>query len=257
MSNPTNVRKRRGANCLSDFLLDQWRLGTFEIAEDKARASTHLGNCAQCRARLGEIEAVVLPSLDFSGVSPASVPHLVASPTRWRWRTVWLAPVVAAAAAGVLLMPWHHSEERSKGGGWQLGVVAQSSSGKVSAVSQGAVLAPGDRLRFEVSAPTDGFVSVISLDARGAVTPFVPATGTATAIRAGKRRLLDGAVQLDDSVGPERLVLLACPHALPVAEAVAAGRAALARAQGHVENVEGLGLPCTQTSFWIQKEMRP
>ena len=257
MMNPTNVRKRRGADCLSDFLLDQWRLDAFEGVAEKDRAATHLGGCVKCRSRLDEFQAVVPPPLDFSSASPACEPRPAPPLPLWRRRAFWLVPVVAAATAGVLLLPWRHFEERSKGGGWQLGVVARSSNGRVSTVSQGAVLAPGDRLRFEVSAPTDAFVSVISLDARGEVTPFVPATGNATAIRAGKRRLLDGAVQLDDSVGPERLVLLACPHALPVAEAVAAGRAALARAQGHAENVEGLGLPCTQTSFWIQKEMRP
>lgn len=257
MMNPTNVRQRRGADCLSDLFLDRLRIGELENAGEKERASVHLRDCEKCRARLDEIGAVVAPSLDFSSVTLARGPRPASAPRRWLSRTWWLVPVVATAAAGALLLPWHHSEERSKGSGWQLGVVARYANGRVSGVSQGAALAPGDRLRFEVSAPADAFVSVISMDATGAVTPFVPASGTAAAVRAGKRRLLDGAVLLDDTLGPERLLLLACPHPLPVSEAVEAGRAALARAQGHVEKVGGLGLPCTQTSFWIRKEVRP
>lgn len=98
---------------------------------------------------------------------------------------------------------------------------------------------------------------MISLDARGAVTAFAPATGSTAAVRAGQRRLLDDAVRLDDSLGPERLVLLACPHPVPVAEVVAVGRMALGQAQGRLDAIENLALPCSQTSFWIQKEIRP
>ena len=98
---------------------------------------------------------------------------------------------------------------------------------------------------------------MISLDAIGAVTAFSPATGSAAAVRAGQRRLLDDAVLLDGSLGPERLVLLACPRPVPVAEVVAAGRVALGQAQGRLDAIGDLSLPCSQTSFWIQKEIRP
>jgi hypothetical protein len=248
MLNQLEKWERRGEDCLSDFALDRLKTGDLEQPADRARMSLHLADCEPCRARLAEIAAVVAPAFDFSGVKPEK-------PRRsWRLHAWWLTPL--AAAAIVLLLPWRSPGVRGKGGGWQLGVVAQYPNGRVSGVSPGAALSPGDQLRFEVGAPTEAFVSVISLDATGAVTPFVPATGTAIAVRAGQRRLLDGAVRLDDSLGPERLMLLACPRPVPIASVVAAGRAALDKAQGRLAEVTELDLACAQTSFWIRKEIR-
>jgi hypothetical protein len=253
MMNPLDTPQRRGATCLSDFLLDRFRLGELEGAAESEHATTHLGDCEQCRARLAELEAVMAPAIDL-GTAPAITP--LRPSKRWPRRALWFAPLLAAAAIAVLV-PWTKTGLRSKGGGWHLGVVAQHANGRVTRVSPGEALRPGDRLRFEVSAPTDAFVSVISLDAKGTVTPFVPATGDTAAIRAGKQQLLDGAVRLDDAMGPERILLLACPRPMAVAEVVAAGRAALGQAQGHPESIGQLELPCTQTSFWIRKEARP
>lgn len=83
------------------------------------------------------------------------------------------------------------------------------------------------------------------------------ANGNAAAIRAGKPQLLDGAVRLDDATGPERIMLLACPRPFAIADVVAAGRVALDQAQGQPAAVRTIELPCTQTSFWIRKELRP
>jgi hypothetical protein len=157
----------------------------------------------------------------------------------------------------VLLAPWRTPSERSKGGGWQLGLVAQYANGRVERVSPGAALAPGDRLRFEVAAPQDAFVSVVSLDARGSVTAFVPSTGNGLPVKAGSRQLLDGAVLLDESLGPERLLLSACAQSIAVDQVVATARVELDKAKGRTADVGTLPLPCKQTSFWIRKEMRP
>jgi hypothetical protein len=252
MMNHLDTPQHRGPTCLSDFSLDRFRLGELEGSAESERGSAHLGACTQCRTRMAELEAVAAPAIDLGATLaiPAMQPG-----KRWPRRTLWLAPLLAAAAVAALV-PWGRPSVRAKGGGWQLGVVTQHDDGRVARVSPGAALLPGDRLRFEVAAPADAFVSVISLDARGAVTPFVPATGDAIAIRPG-RQLLDGAVRLDDAVGDERIMLVACPRAVAIAEVVAAGRAALARTQGRAANLGPLDLPCTQTSFWIRKEARP
>jgi hypothetical protein len=252
--NPLDEHQRRGAECLSDLVLDRLRLEQLDDAAKRERVSAHLAGCDRCRSRLAAIGAVVAPPFDFGEVDVGQPP---ATSLGWRRRALWLAPALAVAAAMAVLVPWKSSGERSKGGGWQLGLVVQHPSGRVAPVFQGQALAPGDRLRFEVSAPTDAFVSVISLDAKSAVTPFVPATGTTVAVRAGKRQLLEGAVRLDDAIGPERLMLLACARSIPVGEVVAAARTALEQAQGHPEKVDTLALPCTPTSFWIRKEVRP
>lgn len=248
MSYRFDERERLGADCLSDLALDRLRLGLLDDSRKRERARAHLGECERCRARLDGIEAVAAPAFDFDRTGPRE--------RRWRWRALWLTPILVGAAALALLAPKQDSGERSKGGGWQLGLVAQYPSGRIAPVFPGQALSPGDSLRFQVSAPSDGFVSVISLDSKGTVTPFVPATGDAIQVHAGERRLLDGAVRLDDAIGPERLMLLACPRPLPVVDVVAAGQAALVQAQGRADKVERLALPCVQTSFWIRKEAR-
>lgn len=252
MSHHRNMFRRRDDACLSDLALDQLRLGDLQGARE-SQAAAHMQSCERCRERLRELDAIVAPAIDLENPDAAA-----ARPPARRTRLWWALGLPACAAAALLLVvSLQGPGERRKGGGWQLGVIAQSPSGRVSSVSSGATLAPGDRLRFEVSAPQDAFVSVISLDGKGAVTPFVPATGEALWVRSGARRLLAGAVQLDDSLGPERLLLVACPDRTAVATVVEATRSALARARGKIEEVDRLDLACSQTSFWIRKEIRP
>lgn len=253
MSNHDHILRRGNDACLSDLTIDRLRLGECRSAGENETVTAHLRACERCRDRLREIEAVVAPTLDFGMTGAEAV-----GPRGKRKRLLWAIGLPAfAAAALVLVGSLHGPGERRKGGGWQLGVIVQDPDGRARGVSAGSVLAPGDRVRFEVSAPEDAFVSVISLDARGAVTPFVPATGDALPVRAGPRRLLAGAVRLDDSLGPERLLLVACPNRIAVATVVQAARAALGQAQGRVDQIGPLDLSCPQTSFWIRKEPRP
>jgi len=246
------VPERRGAGCLSDFALDRFRLGDGRGSEECPPPSSHLRGCVKCQARLAELEAVVAPTLDVSRLLP------VAPQARgWRrWPALWLAPL-ALVAALVVLVPWRAPPERSKGGGWQLGLIAQHANGRIDRISSGDALAPGDRVRFEVTAPSAAFVSIISMDGAGAVTPFFPPSGTAAAISPGKQQVLEGAIRLDAALGPERLVLVACARRVDVTEVVRAGRAALEQVQGRPDAVATLNLPCTQHSFWIHKEVRP
>jgi hypothetical protein len=256
MMNQLGNWKHRGPVCLSDLAMDRYRLGELDHSDESDRASAHLGDCEACRARLAALEAVPTPAFDWSAVQVVREPRVGKARRRWPKRVLWLSPVLAAAAVA-LLVPWGKPDVRNKGGGWQLGVVAQHPNGRVLRVSPGDALAPGDRLRFEVAAPDDAFVSIISLDGKGSVTPFVPANGETAAVRKGPHHLLDGAVRLDDAMGPERIMLLACPRSIPVTDVVAAGRAALGQAQGRLDQLPALDLPCKQTSFWIRKEARP
>jgi hypothetical protein len=252
---------RRGPACISSYALDRMRLGELGGTREGDALSAHLRTCSHCRDRLDELAAVRAPALDVQRLTSAGK----ASPARamparpWRWRLASLGGLFLCTATAVVLLlaPWRGDRERSKGGGWQLGPIVQHPSGRVERVSAGATLAPGDRLRFEVVAPHDAFVSVVSLDARGQVTAFVPAQGKALPIKAGRRRLLVGAVLLDDALGPERLLLAACAQEIAVADVVASARAELARVGGSITDVGTLPLPCQQTSFWFRKEKRP
>jgi hypothetical protein len=124
-------------------------------------------------------------------------------------------------------------------------------------VTSGDTLRPGDRVRFEVTSAEPAFIAIVSLDSSGAVTPFLPRAGQTMFVPGGERQLLEGAIALDGAVGRERLYLVACPQARPLADVLAGARAALGRAQAHPERVAALGTGCHEVSFDVQKAVGP
>jgi len=246
--------RQKAEACLSDFALYRLRLGDLAGTAKHDEHDVHLQGCLRCRERMDGLAAVRVPVIDFAHLTEPQRNF----PPRVRRRRLFFSVggLVAAAAAAMFLLTWHDPAVRSKGGGWQLLPVVQYPNGRVARISQGAAVAPGDRMRFEVAAPADAFVSVLSLDARGTVTAFVPAQGRAVPVKPG-RRLLEGAVVLDDALGPERLVLLACTEAVAVEQVVAVARSELDKVMGNAAGVGTLPLPCRETSFWFRKERRP
>ena len=197
---------------------------------------------------------------------------VVAAAKATGWRRVPAVVGASAAALGAVL--WLVSgtpvrqrqlaftrpspEEQVKGQPqpWRLEVMRQRAEGGSTVVAAGTALRPGDRIRFEITASTDGFAAVVSLDARGVVTAFYPGAGVAVAVSGSEPHLSRHAVALDDAVGAERLILTACERPLPVDQVVAAARRAVARAGGKVGAVNLLELPCEQTSYWLTKVAR-
>jgi hypothetical protein len=247
---------RRPETCLSDFALDRWRLDELPAGE-RTKVRSHLDDCFQCRRRERALADTELPALDIVALwraHPRAPRHRV-----WEWLLPMLAPS-AALALGVLVLVAIRPDaptERSKGASWWLGVIARHPDGVVERVAPHGPLRPGDRLRFEVQGDgADAHVAVISLDSAGAVTPFVPADGQMLPVEAGRKQLLEGAVALDEALGPERILTVVCPAPLPVARVVGAARTAMANARGNPARVADLGLGCEQTSFWIRKVAR-
>jgi hypothetical protein len=68
--------------------------------------------------------------------------------------------------------------------------------------------------------------------------------------------LLKEAVELDSSLGAERIVLVACNGSLQVAEVLASAQRALTVAHGDPRQVSGLGTGCHEETFWITKVSR-
>jgi hypothetical protein len=132
-------------------------------------------------------------------------------------------------------------------------VLARTPDGRVTRLAPGATVRPGDRLQFELRAPVAGFAALIDLDARGAVTPFYPTAGRAVAVPAGPRHRSSNSVILDDAIGPEALVLLACREPLAIADIVRTARQQLAAAGNDPRKIGRLPLPCDQQSFPITK----
>jgi hypothetical protein len=72
--------------------------------------------------------------------------------------------------------------------------------------------APGDRLRFVVDVPAEGHVSVLGIEAGGALyTAWPLEPSVQTRFVSGTGIELPGAVELDDQPGRETLYLVHCP----------------------------------------------
>jgi hypothetical protein len=185
--------------CLSALHLDRFALGELDdAAADEVRA--HLKSCARC-------------SQAVESMRPREpLPPLRAVPVRPRSRAIRLAAAAAglAAAASVLLMlRTPVPRERSKGSGFALGMYVQH-GGEVRRAAAGEEVAPGDAVRFTVTAPADGYVAVLSLDAQGRGSIYYPAGPRAAPVPAGSDVALPLGTKLDATVGEERVVGLFC-----------------------------------------------
>lgn len=216
-----NLRKT-GPECLSDWMLDRLHAGETSESETHA-ARQHIAGCETCTARMAEREAgfnairdvdprVMLARIR-AGVDSRARPSLF---ERIRtWRRGLLAPVALAAAAMVVFVIANGTgqtggDTRIKGG-LALHVFRLSGDHANEALS-GDRFAPGDRLRFTVDLPAEGHVSVLGVEAGGALyTAWPLEPGVQTRFAAGNGIELPGAVALDEQLGQETLYLVHCP----------------------------------------------
>ncbi len=212
------------ADCPSDFLLD--RLDAKELSPTEAQpVERHLATCDVCTSRRAERSAGfdAFPSVDprrmlarLRTAADEPAPGVGATVALWVRRA--LAPLLIAAAA-IAIIPRHRDdgavketaakENRTKG---SLGLQVYRFAGEHSqpAVS-GEHFAAGDRIRFTVTLPAPGQVSVIGVESSGMLyTAWPIEPGTPTLFPAGKDVELPGAVSLTDSKGRETLYLVRC-----------------------------------------------
>jgi hypothetical protein len=258
----------RPADCLSDFVLD--RLVSKDLAPnglEAAAARAHLTECARCAGRLAAFEGVLAPPLAQlqakvdSGVEAATVHPLGAARRRARWAVPAAGLALAAGIAAVFALRTPGDGHGDGGGATRikgnatLGVWARRASGETVRLGEGDAVAPGDALRFEIAAAQSGFVVVLGLDADGKVSVYSPADGATppTSVAAGPPVTMPGSVLADDTLGNERIVALICAQSRPVDELTAAASSALARAGGDPRRVGGLGTPCAEAAFTIDK----
>jgi hypothetical protein len=79
-------------------------------------------------------------------------------------------------------------------------------------VISGGTFAPGDRLRFVVDLPAEGFVTVLGVESSGELyTAWPLEPGTQTRFAEEDNITLPGAVSLDEQPGQETLHLVHCP----------------------------------------------
>ena len=217
--------------CISELQLDEWRVGELSAAEQQG-VERHLAVCLQCRERAEATkreEARFLERYSFSLGSVPSAPLPVAALPRQRRQPLsrcWLwapAATVLVAAAGYLIVPLGSTPHSPTGPtGPSAPSIATRTKGAVSVgfvVKRGGEILlgedamkvrSGDRLRFFFQLQRTGHVAILSRDARSVVTEYYPGTGQSRAVAAGPRSYLDSSVELDGTLGQERLWALVC-----------------------------------------------
>lgn len=245
--------RQTGPECPSDWMLDRLHAG--ELSESEAGpVRQHLSGCETCTARMAERQAGfnAISEVDpramlariRAGVESRARPSLV---ERVRsWGRGLLAPVALVAAtvaiAVVVISTGQTGRDTRIKGGLALHVFRLAGEHASEALS-GDPFAPGDRLRFTVDLPAEGHVSVLGVEASGALyTAWPLEAGVQTRFTAGNGIELPGAVALDDQPGRETLYLVHCP--LPVGTPVCT-----AGADGKPSCPKG----CAMTAFVLDK----
>jgi len=254
MTNLTTKPTTKALLCPSEFALERWRFGELAASPDEAAIVAHVANCPGCRVRQAELTTEAQPPFATDAIWAKATAQ---EPTRrtWRWRSLsWPSAALTTALAVFLVMSRSHEPDIVTKGAWQLGVIAKGRDGHITHLDPGAALSPGDRLRFEVATGwAKASVALVMLDSAGKVSRLAPVGDRALSIAGGKRVLLDEAVQLDSTLGPERIVLVGCSGVLEVSDIVASAERALAAAGGDPRRVSSLGTGCHEESFWISK----
>jgi hypothetical protein len=228
------------------------------LAGEPGDGGDHVRACGECGGRLAELAR---DAAEFRRAAPlgqlAGQTRRRLGAQKRRWRAGALLALSAAAMALVLARA--PAPDLRKKGGLQLDVLRKGASGAVEVLLPSGSAFPGDGLRFRLSTPKDGFAGVVSIDGAGAVSAYFPGGAQLLPIARGPARLLDGSVELDDTLGRERLIALVCSEAIPSARVLAAIRDALAAAHGDAARLDlsPAKLDCATTSFWFTKVPRP
>jgi anti-sigma factor RsiW len=196
---------------ISDLRWDQLLAGELTPAQ-REEASTHARSCDRCRARFEELSAE-REAFRFRKPPPA----LVKRPRRLMW-TIPIAGTLAVAALALLILrPSSETPgERTKGKP-ELVVYIGAKPDQLKRVSTGDQIFTGDLVQAGYTATIDGFGAVLSLDAAGKTSIYVPAAGAAMVpLPAGELRSFPASTQLDDVAGREVIAAIWCEQASPL-----------------------------------------
>ena len=202
----TRSAERLWPACLSALQLDRFLAGELdELAMRRVRQ--HVAECSHCAAALDGLKA--------AGDEP--LPALCVVPLAGRARR-WpgaIATAAGIAAAASLLLLVRLPGERLKGSGFALRMYVEH-AGEVRAAGPGETVAPGDAVRFAITAPAKAYVAVLSLDPKARASVYFPLGGRAEAVEPGADVLLPLGTRLDATVGEERIVGLFCSSPVEV-----------------------------------------
>lgn len=216
---------------LSSMTIDRLLLKSLPEAEAN-EAKAHLDACEGCRKLFAEMEgdqkkfeafifARTLPEVTERAKPPTLLERLAAA---------WRIAIPVAVAAGVALMVTYSVRQPGPSsnridepdlaikGGPTLQIFAARGE-SVFPVQEGTRLRPADRIRFVVQRDdADGFLLVASIDAARKVSVYFPAGGAESAPVAKGRVELPGSIELDETLGAERVFAFFSPKPLSASE---------------------------------------
>ncbi len=202
----------------SALTIEQLAFGEDDVVVDEA-VMRHVAVCVECMRRVVTLreERAAYQAMHPSATFVALLDEkMKVSRFRDRFRAAVLAaPLMAAlGAAGVYLVS-SLAPESPPAGIKMKGAVQLALRVHVSRDGQPAVpfdvrdeLNPGDVLRFVADVPKPGYAALLSIDEHRRINWYYPVEGAANrTIAAGQGIVLPGAIELDDYVGRELLVL--------------------------------------------------
>jgi hypothetical protein len=248
------------------------RLWTGELtAPERPEVEAHTASCARCRTRLKELddeqrrfEREISFDRFSAGVERAArTPRRVVpahnTTSRWAFPALGLA---AALALTVVFAPRLRPGDnlsamnRIKGGGGITVQIAGAGAGpqRTAAVDTAEPLSPGERIRIGYQPGAHRYLTSLSIDEQGTVTPLYPEAGRSVPVgvrvdsggaSASATRYLPDSVEFTGR-GTERLIVILGDRPLEVEAVKQAARAAFQKAGGNLGRLAPLDLPGEQ-----------
>ncbi|PZR18486.1 MAG: hypothetical protein DI536_00980 [Archangium gephyra] len=202
-------------------------------ADDANAARHHLDGCGECKQRWQELneDKQRFEQFVFARTLPKVEARVAAERQGFfeRFKLKFLIPVVGVAAAlGVVAVsgPGTQTEDDlyvGIKGQPTLEVYAQRGNGGAFAVGGDTPLQPNDKIRFVVNPAGSKYVMVASHDGAGVFSVYAPFNANSSQPVEAKTKLeLPGAVELDDTLGTERVVAVFSDEPLTAAQVEAA-----------------------------------
>jgi hypothetical protein len=203
-------------------------------------AKHHLDGCESCRARWRELneDKQRFEQFVFARTLPKVEARVLAERqgffARFKFKLLLPAFAVAAAAAGVVFVagPGTQTEDDAyvgiKGGAPSFEVVAmRGTAGGPFPVKDGVELQPNDRIRFLVNPAGARYLMVASTDGAGVFSVYHPfgAAQSQPLAEVKNKVELPGAVELDGTLGSERVVAVFSEEPLKAEDVEAALKA--------------------------------
>ncbi|MCB9654046.1 MAG: zf-HC2 domain-containing protein [Deltaproteobacteria bacterium] len=197
-----------------------------ELAPDETAAMrAHVETCSACAHRVTafrEQAAAFVQETDFARESAAVLARHAKDRSRYapffEGRLAWVAVTLVLLLGAPIGITYYQGRTTSGSeiptgshahrvkGSPGLEMYIDRPKGPMKARS-GARLREGDRVQFLYQATGYEYLFLISIDARGVVSPLYPEhPGDSIAIDPSRRRTLEGSIILDDSIGAEKFI---------------------------------------------------